>query len=107
MLGSEPGFGPTGSGCKLHFDEESQGLVAPAILHNSFQLMSFAHDSHRTTTREGAVRQYLREPFTDLFQIAQHGLSSPAIGTRNEYQLGTQMTADRFRIVHNFSSRLH
>ena len=64
--------------------------MAFAIRHNSFELMGFAHDSHGGCAWKRAVRQYLREPFANLFEIAKHGLlnpsfSSPAIRARDEH----------------------
>jgi hypothetical protein len=62
--------------------------------------MGFTHDPDYGIAREGALREYFREPFPNFLKISQHGLSSPAIGPGNENQLRTQMTADRFGLGH-------
>jgi len=68
--------------------------MASAIFHNAFQVMGLAHDPYRGIRWEGAVGEHLGEPLANLLQIAQHRLSSPAIGAGNEHKLRTQMTAD-------------
>jgi hypothetical protein len=55
--------------------------------------MGFAHDPHRGVERERALSEHFGEPLANLFQITQHGVSSPAIRPGDENQFRTQITA--------------
>jgi hypothetical protein len=67
------------------------------VFHNTFQLVGFAHDAYHSIAREGTLGEYFGEPLANLLKIAQHGLSTPAIGSGNEDKLRTQVTADGLR----------
>jgi hypothetical protein len=61
--------------------------MAFAFFHNAFQVMGFAHNPHGRVARKGTLGEHFREPLANFFEIAKHGVSSPAIGTGNKHQL--------------------
>jgi len=89
-------LGPAGLRRQPDLNEKPQGLIAPAIFHKTFQLMIFGQDPHRRGAWEGAIRQYFREFFANLFQVPQYALRRTPIGPGNENKFRTQVSAHRF-----------